>query len=53
VNACPVCGSTDVHEERVYTIRGQRVTIRFAACLHTPEEIARQTKAGAAPPLNL
>jgi C4-type Zn-finger protein len=33
---CPVCSETKVHHERVYTIKGQRVVIRFAACLHEP-----------------
>jgi hypothetical protein len=38
VNACPVCGETAIHHERVYTINGQRVTLRFSDCLHDSEQ---------------
>jgi hypothetical protein len=45
LTACPICNETRVHHERVYTIRGQRVVMRFASCLHSPEEIADATRA--------
>jgi len=37
---CPVCGQAAIDQTREYTIQGQRVRMAFAACLHTPEEIA-------------
>jgi hypothetical protein len=43
-NACSICNETRVHHERIYTIQGQRVIMRFAACLHDADE---QTKGGA------
>jgi len=56
MNACPICNETRVHHERVYTIRGQRMVMRFSACLHTPEEIAdtrRATTPTSTPPPRL
>jgi hypothetical protein len=52
MNACPVCGSTAIHHERVYTIQGQRVTLRFAACLHDAGQTKGATPSLAPPPVS-
>ena len=52
MNACPVCGSTDVYEERSYTIRGQRVVMRLANCLHGAEDKKGATPSLTPPPVN-
>jgi hypothetical protein len=43
-NACPICGENRIHHERLYVVQGQRMVMRFAACLHDVDE---RTKGGA------
>ena len=43
VNACPICGERGFIE-RAYKIQGRIVRYRFAACLHSPEELAAAKK---------